>query len=94
MQEHFPASRITYILPGQSTVLSAAGRAVEVEAISGATLGPPWQQAENGYFIRPAAPTAADGTGVGELTSWGVESMSMFFITKKRSELLSLWPGI
>ncbi|CAN0276609.1 unnamed protein product, partial [Laminaria digitata] len=54
-QEHFPASRITYVLPGQSTVLSKGGRAVEIEAINGATLGPPWQQAENGYFIRPAA---------------------------------------
>ena len=55
---------MTYILPGQSTVVSKAGRAVEVEATTGPTLGPPWQQAENGYFIRPSAA----GEGVGELT--------------------------
>eukprot|EP00904_Undaria_pinnatifida_P000822 jgi/Undpi1/10740/HiC_scaffold_29.g13188.m1 len=55
LEEHFPPSRVTYILPGQSTVVSKAGRAVEVEATTGPTLGPPWQQAENGYFIRPSA---------------------------------------
>lgn len=54
-QEHFPSSRITYLLPGQSTVLSSGGRAVEIKATSGATLGPPWQQAENGFVVRPAA---------------------------------------
>ncbi|CAM9785584.1 unnamed protein product, partial [Ectocarpus fasciculatus] len=58
LEEHFPASRITYILPGQSTVLSAGGRAVEIKATSGAVLGPPWQQAENGVIVRPVA---ADG---------------------------------
>ncbi|CAM9432102.1 unnamed protein product [Ectocarpus sp. 6 AP-2014] len=58
LEEHFPASRITYILPGQSTVLSAGGRAVEIKATTGAILGPPWQQAENGVIVRPVA---ADG---------------------------------
>ncbi len=61
-QDHFPASRITYILPGQSTVLSAGGRAVEITATNGAVLGPPWQQAENGMVVRPAA---ADGSEKG-----------------------------
>lgn len=64
MQEHFPASRITYLLPGQSTVLSGGGRAVEIMATSGATLGPPWQQAENGFVVRPAA-VPEDGTETG-----------------------------
>ncbi|CAM9298901.1 unnamed protein product, partial [Hapterophycus canaliculatus] len=60
LEEYFPASRITYLLPRQSTVLSDGGRAVEIKATSGATLGPPWQQAENGYIVRPAA-TEANG---------------------------------
>ncbi|CAN0529060.1 unnamed protein product, partial [Ectocarpus sp. 8 AP-2014] len=59
-----PASRITYILPGQSTVLSAGGRAVEIKATTGAILGPPWQQAENGVIVRPVA---ADGDEKGSL---------------------------
>lgn len=62
MQEHFPGSRITYILPGQSTVLSVGGRAVEIKATTGAVLGPPWQQAENGVIVRPVA---ADGDAKG-----------------------------
>eukprot|EP00752_Nemacystus_decipiens_P005518 g4992.t1 len=60
LEEHFPSSRITYILPGQSTVLSAGGRAVEIRATTGATLGPPWQQAENGFIVRPVAAEGAD----------------------------------
>lgn len=61
-QAHFPASRVTYLLPGETTTVSKDGRAVELLATSGAVLGPPWQQAENGYIVRPAA-TDAGGKG-------------------------------
>lgn len=62
-QEHFPASRITYLLPGESTVLSSGERAVEIKATSGAVLGPPWQQAENGFIVRPAAAEESEKGG-------------------------------
>lgn len=44
---------IQTILPGESFTLSAKGTEIEIIATSGALLGPPWQQKENGYFIKP-----------------------------------------
>lgn len=54
-QKFFAPSRMTYVLPEKSVVVSKGGRAVSLRATSGARVGPPWQQKENGYIIRPAA---------------------------------------
>lgn len=42
-------------------MISIKGRAVEIEATSGAVLGPPWQQAENGYLVGPAPVNGKEG---------------------------------
>lgn len=44
---------ITTILPGQNFVFSKDETEIEVVATTGALLGPPWQQKENGYIMRP-----------------------------------------
>ena len=40
------------ILPGQSLQLKKQSIVLEIIATTGALLGPPWQQPENGYIIR------------------------------------------
>lgn len=45
-------SNVTYIEPGQSSVIEARnGSKVRVQATAGPVLGPPWQRPENGYLV-------------------------------------------
>ncbi|KAG6671429.1 hypothetical protein I3843_16G003400 [Carya illinoinensis] len=45
-------SDVTYIEPGQSSVIEARnGSTVRVQATPGPVLGPPWQRPENGYLV-------------------------------------------
>lgn len=49
------SSCVTILRPGETTVLAkGTSRAVSITATAGALLGPPWQQKENGYVLRPA----------------------------------------
>lgn len=44
---------VTTISPGQTVTVSQGPSTAEIIATQGALLGPPWQQKENGYVIRP-----------------------------------------
>ncbi|CAN6727648.1 unnamed protein product [Malus baccata var. baccata] len=47
-----PFSNVTYLEPGQSSVIEARnGSTVKVQATAGPVLGPPWQRPENGYLV-------------------------------------------
>ncbi|CAM9322846.1 unnamed protein product [Chrysoparadoxa australica] len=43
---------VKYILPGEQTEINTDHGDVEMRATTGAILGPPWAQAENGYVFR------------------------------------------
>jgi len=67
-----PASRISVIRPGESTLLKRRKDGeglVEVYATTGALLGPPWQAKENGYILRPPTSTGKKGPS-GKQTSF------------------------
>lgn len=47
-------SMIRTILPGQEVTFDKGKTSIKIKATSGALLGPPWQQKENGYIISPS----------------------------------------
>jgi len=49
------SGKITTILPGESTQIKKKNTIIDIVATTGALLGPPWQQKENGYIIKPQA---------------------------------------
>jgi L-ascorbate metabolism protein UlaG (beta-lactamase superfamily) len=51
-------SQITTITPGGTYRFSKGGNALEVQATTGALLGPPWGKKENGYIISPTPDSA------------------------------------
>ncbi|CAD6341568.1 unnamed protein product [Miscanthus lutarioriparius] len=55
-----PFRRVTYLDPGQSTVVN---QQVRVLATAGPVLGPPWQRPENGYILMAAAGDGGDESG-------------------------------
>jgi len=59
-----PFRRVTYLEPGQSTVVN---QQVRVLATAGPVLGPPWQRPENGYILMPAGAGDGDESGPGLL---------------------------
>ena len=53
-----PANKITALLPGQTHTFVKGKSAIRIRATTGALLGPPWQQKENGYII--SSPSSND----------------------------------
>lgn len=50
---------ITTIKPGEKKVFKKRKTSMEILATNGALLGPPWQQKENGYIVRPTKDSEA-----------------------------------
>lgn len=54
-----PRSAITVLKPGDKLSYAHNNFQMEIIATTGALLGPPWQQRENGYLIKPADDTSS-----------------------------------
>eukprot|EP00899_Mesostigma_viride_P004685 jgi/Mesvir1/14217/Mv09668-RA.1 len=48
---------ITYVSPGEEIIFSKGAVPLSIRATTGALLGPPWQQKENGYIVSVTQPS-------------------------------------
>ena len=52
-----PSNLIQTMLPGETIQIRKKNTVIDIIATTGALLGPPWQQKENGYIVKPQSKT-------------------------------------